>query len=292
MRPALRSRSTRVVLAGLGILLAPGLGGAEQAEYVITLDHVAVQGLIGIFDTPEVAHIDPPAEGKTMKGGESPSASPRRPSAAALESPAYLRVRGVSSPSAFAPGEAANPNFVQHGFLVEAFWVVKAGTADAFFKRAHFHPPDLSSGFEGQHLGNSDELHGIYIRSLDGQPFGVKTLRYRVTRNRQIPTKPFSITGFNNFDVNVLLARRYDPKRSIREQFQTFPVGLAMGNDPTLPWWTLQVTGFELVDHVYIASSASVDFDDIVLTRFQPPTPSLDSGEQPVPDEAHPRSGR
>ena len=42
----------------------------------------------------------------------------------------------------------------------------------AFFKRAHFHPPDLSTGFEAQHLGHPDELHGIYIRSLDGKPFG------------------------------------------------------------------------------------------------------------------------
>ena len=43
-----------------------------------------------------------------------------------------------------------------------------------------------------------------------------------------------------------------------------------MGNDSTLPWWTLHIVGFELVDQVYIASSASVDFDDIVLTSFQP----------------------
>jgi hypothetical protein len=190
---------------------------------------------------------------------------------------------------AFAPGQGANPNFVQHGFLVEAFWAVKTATPGAFFKRSHFHPPDLSTGFEAQHLGNPDELHGIYIRSLDGKPFGLKSLRYRVTRNRQILRKPLSIEGFSNFSVNVLVARWYDPRRSVKEQFQAFPVGLAMGNDSTLPCWTLHIFGFELVDQVYIASSASVDFDDIVLIRLGP-APPVTPGNQPVSGEGCPRS--
>jgi hypothetical protein len=46
-------------------------------------------------------------------------------------------------------------------------------------------------------------------------------------------------------------------------------VGLPAGSDLALPWWTLPVTGFEVVDQVHIASSASVDFDDIVLIRFR-----------------------
>jgi hypothetical protein len=44
-----------------------------------------------------------------------------------------------------------------------------------------------------------------------------------------------------------------------------------LGNDANLPWATLRVFGFELVDQLYITSSASVDFDNIVLTRREPP---------------------
>jgi hypothetical protein len=268
---------------GLGILLAAGLGGAEQTEYVITFDKVAVRGFIGLYDMPEVAHLEaaaeekpPPPKPTERSAGEPPGGiepspvTPPRPTEPALEYRLDPRMRGVISPLALAPSQGANPSFVQHGFLVEAFWAVKTGTPVAFFKRAHLHPPDLSTGFEAQHLGNPDELHGIYLRSLDGKPFGLKSLRYRVTRNRELSRKPLSIAGFSNFSINVLLAKWYDPRRSVKEQFQAFPVGLAMGNDSTLPWWTLHIVGFEVVDQVYIASSASEDFDDFVLTRFQP----------------------
>jgi hypothetical protein len=189
-------------------------------------------------------------------------------------------------PLAFAPGQGtANPSFVQHGFLVEPFWVVKTGSPQAYFKRAHFHPADLATGFEAQHLGNRNELHGIYIRSVDGKPFGLVSLRYRVTRNRQLPSKPFSLEGFSNFNVNVLVARTFDPRSSVRAQFLGFPVGIPLGNDLTLPWVTLRVFGFELVSQVYVASSASVDLDDIVLVRHgeeaEPPAP--------VPELTEPR---
>jgi len=179
------------------------------------------------------------------------------------------------------PGQGlANPSFVQEGFLVEAFWAVNTGLSDAYFKRAHFHPPDLSTGFEAQHLGNPNELHGLYIRSLDGKRFGVRSLRYRVTRNRQIPTKPLSIEGFSNYNVNVLIARSFDPRTPIRAQFTPLPIGLPVGNDLNLPWFTLRIFGFQLVDQVYIASTASVDFDDIVLTKSEPPPLAPDSKEE------------
>lgn len=140
--------------------------------------------------------------------------------------------------------------------------------------RAHFHSADLSSGFEAQHLGHPNELHGLFIRSLDGKLFGLKSLRYRVTRNRQIPNKPLSIEGFNNFSVSVLVARSFDPRAPTQAQFVPFPIGMPVGNDPKLPWFTLRIFGFELVDHLFIASSASVDLDDIVLTRSEtPPRP-------------------
>ncbi len=99
----------------------------------------------------------------------------------------------------------------------------------------------------------------------------MKSPRYRVTRNRQMPAKPLSIEGFSNFNVSVFVARSFDPRSFISAQFVPLPVRIAVGSDTRLPWSTLRFFGFELVDQVYIASSASVAFDDIVLTRREPP---------------------
>jgi hypothetical protein len=265
----------QLLLASSIVIQLVGLASSEQAEYVITFNAVVVRGVIGLYDTPEVAHLEAPVSEQTVlpeqvrRPAPAPSASGASGPSPQTSPPRDLRGR-PTHPLVFAPGQGtANPSFVEKGFLVESFWAVNTGTPQGYFKKAHFHPPDLATGFEGQHLGNPTELHGIYIRSLDGKPFGVKSLRYRVTRNRQIPRKPLSIDGFSNFNVNVLIGRTFDPRGSIRGQFVEFPVGLPSGNEPTLPWWILHVNGFEAVEHVYIASSASVDLDDIVLTRFR-----------------------
>ncbi len=254
---------------------------AEQSEYVITFNQVTVRGFMGLYDTPQMAHLNSPAETPTPSSAHGRRATEPLPdlaggSRAATELPPTTVLQGrPTQPMAFAPGQGtANPSFTEQGFLVESFWSLRTGTPEAFFRRGHFHPPDLAAGFEAQHLGNPWELHGIYIRSLDGKPCGVKSLRYRVTRNRELPHKPLSIEGYNNYNVNILLSRTYDPRWASRVQFVGFPVGLPAGNDLALPWWTLPVTGFEVVDQVYIASSASVDFDDVVLIRFR-------SGEDP-----------
>ena len=255
-------------------MLTAGPAWGEQTEYVISFNQVAVHGFVGLYDSPQMAHLEAPGESaRASAHGKRPADPlPGLPgdAGAAPELPPTGVLRGrPAQPMAFAPGPGtANPSFTEHGFLVESFWAIQTGTPEAFFRRGHFHPVDLSSGFEAQHLGNPKELHGLYIRSLDGKPFGVKSLRYRVTRNRQLPQKPLSIEGFTNYSVNILLSRTYDPRWSTRVQFTGFPVGLPVGNDPTLPWWTLAVTGFEVVDQVYIASSASMDLDDIVLVRF------------------------
>jgi hypothetical protein len=263
-----------LLLASLSVIQFASPASGEQAEYVITFNAVAVRGLVGLYDTPEIAHLDPPMSEQPVspeqdrRPAPSQSVSGDAGSSPQISLPMDPRGR-PPHPLAFAPGQGtANPSFVEKGFLVESFWAVNTGTPQGYFKKAHFHPPDLATGFEGQHLGNPTELHGIYIRSLDGKPFGVKSLRYRVTRNRQIPRKPLSIDAFSNFNVNVLVARTFDPRWSIRGQFVGFPVGLPSGNEPTLPWWILHINGFETVEHVYIASSASVDLDDIVLIRF------------------------
>lgn len=260
-----------VVLAILVLLLAAGPALPEE-HVIITFNGVKVKGFMGLFDSPAVAHLGPPDDGqvRSPEAGVRPGdPAPSLPGTIPHDVPLGAVRARPTQPMAFAPGQGtANPSFTQHGFLVEVFWAVRTGTPEGYFKHAHFHPPDLAAGFEGQHFGNPTELHGLYIRSLDGKPFGVKSLRYRVTHNRELPRKPFSIEGFSNYNVNVLLSRTFDPRLPVRTQFVAFPIGLPLGNGVTLPWWTLPVTGFDLVDQVYVTSSASVDFDDIVLTRF------------------------
>jgi hypothetical protein len=276
-------------MAVAGLAFFPTVVRSQPLEYVITFDNVAVRG-IDTVDTPELVHRDLSVLDSSSEGGadrpkrtERTAGSPAKAEEIAgdrmkkSDAPAPLLPKiTMRLPGSFLPYEpgqgTGNPSFVQEGFLIEAFWALKIGSREGFFKRAHFHPPDLSTGFEAQHLGNPTELHGIYIRSLDGKRFGVKSLRYRVTRNRQIPGRPLSIEGFNNFDVNALVARSFDPRMSIRSQFVSFPIGLPVGNETTLPWWTLRIAGFQLVHQAYIASSASVDFDNIVLTRYEPPS--------------------
>lgn len=280
------------LVAGAGLALVPAAAHAQPFEYVITFENVVVRGIDPV-DTPETVHRELPGLDKELpfKGAgtnqskrmERIAGQPRTAVEAGVDRPkegeraagqwpkVSMRLPGSLLPSE--PGQGTdNPSFVQEGFLVEAFWAGKIGMREGFFKRAHFHPPGLSTGFEAQHLGNPDELHGIYVRSLDGKRFALKSLRYRVTRNRQMPGKPLSIEGFSNYNVNVLVARSFDPRASIRAQFVSFPVGLPVGNDTSLPWWSLRIFGFQLVDQVYIASSASVDFDNIVLTKNEPPT--------------------
>src|SRR5215813_5776352 len=252
-------------LALLGALSIVGLttpGLAQRFEYTITFDNVVVEGTGTSPDTPELAHREVIGLDAVVAHGH-----------AALSGglPPKLTVRSPGSLLPFEPCQGTeNASFRQEGFLVEAFWARKTASREGSFKPSHFHPADLSTGFEAQHFAGVNDLHGLFIRSLDGKLFGLKSLRYRVTRNRQMPRKPSSIDGFSTFDVQVLIASSFDPRDRIRTQFRAFPVGLPLGNDANLPWMTLRVPGFELVDRLYIASTASIDFDDIVLTRREP----------------------
>src|SRR5215510_5989921 len=250
------------VLAGLCVLGLTVPGVAQRFEYVISLDNVVVDGTGTSPDTPELAH-------REVIGLD--AVVPQGHAALAGGVPPKLTVRSPGSLLPFEPGLGTeNASFRQEGFLVETFWAQKTASREGSFKPSHFHPADLSTGFEAQHFAGVNDLHGIFIRSLDGKLFGLKSLRYRVTRNRQMPRKPSSIDGFSTFDVQVLIASSFDPRDRIRTQFRAFPVGLPLGNDANLPWMTLRVAGFELVDRLYITSTASVDFDAIVLTRREP----------------------
>ncbi len=151
---------TCCLLAGAGIALAADRGDAQRYEYVITFDKVVVHNDTGTTETPAMAHIDLP----TVAPREQPGAAPREPLSVGKPPPWADRkgdqAKGterfeVPSPrvpwrapepqTSTPPGRGlANPTFVQEGFLVEAFWAVNTGSSDAYFKRAHFHPPDLS----------------------------------------------------------------------------------------------------------------------------------------------------
>ncbi len=162
------------------------------------------------------------------------------------------------------PGvRTANPRFVENGFSVEAFWAINTGQRDGHYIRGHFHPTDLATGFEAQHFGWSTELHGLFVRAVDGRQFSLKSLRYRVTANRQGQNR--SVDGFTIHNVNILISTSFRPTGSVLGQFIWYPVGPPIGNDPTLPFLTLPINEFDFVTQVFIASSASVDFDDIVL---------------------------
>ena len=245
-----------LVAALLGVVALSARAQGEPAPYVITFDGAAV--IRGRMETASRAHA-------AVESEVAPELLTRAPGAAMI----------------FAPGLGRNAYFVEQGFLVEAFWGVKTGRPEGRFIFGHFHQEDLSNGFEGQHWGNADELHGVFIRAMDGRPFALRSLRYRVTRNRQNPSRPSSIEGFSNFNVNVLVAPRFDPRLSVRSQFTAFPVGLPLGNDPTLPFTKLVFFGLERVTEVFIASSASVDLDDIAL-EAEPTAADLERASAPA----------
>lgn len=174
-----------------------------------------------------------------------------------FDRPELLSDRGTLFPT--------NPVFIEDGMWVEAFWAINIGKAESTFIRGHFHPADVSAGFEGQHFGERRELHGLLIKSVDGRPFWLKSLRYRLTRNRELQGQDRSIEGFSRVSVSILIGTSFTPVLSLRSQFSVFPVGQPLGNELNLPFETLYVTGFEFVTQVLIASTASVDLTDIVI---------------------------
>jgi len=288
-------------VSAAAIFLVLGVHGQSDAtEVTITFDSVQVSGIETDTLSNRVLHLReseasepaPPAEEPATQGAattpqgtakppqgapqssqgtptspqgkqESPQRKPESPQATpkGLE-PLRKPLSGRAIP---APGAGLfNPSFIEQGFLVESFWAVNTGDANGYFVRGHFHPKNLETGFEAQHFGGPRELHGLFIRAVDGRPFSVKSLAYRVTRNRELGRSQ-SVVGFSNHDVKVLIARDFTPKLSVLGQFIQFGVGPPISNDTALPFQTLPIDGFGYVTQVFIASSASVDLDSIVL---------------------------
>ena len=167
----------------------------------------------------------------------------------------------VTTGSVLNPG---SPRFVEDGMHIEAFWASKIGTPQGRFIVGHFHPPDLASGFEAQHFGSERELHGIYLRRVDGQPFSLRSLNYRLTVNKNLPGRHRTIKGFALDDVHLLVAVTFDPKRPAAAQFLRFPVGVGVDNDPERPFRRMTFVELEAITQVFIGSSASMDIDNLV----------------------------
>jgi hypothetical protein len=148
-------------------------------------------------------------------------------------------------------------NFTQDGAYVESFWADQIGSPAGFFTAGHFHIGIAGPGqgfFEGQHWNGFNQLQGFFVEAADGSPFSLQSLQFRVRS-----TNP-QIAGFSSGSTSVLLSTSFDPDFTVASQFTAFNVGGTSSTFSTLP-----ITGFENVTRVFIASSSSVDFDNIVL---------------------------
>jgi hypothetical protein len=174
--------------------------------------------------------------------------------AATLPSKAVTVVDFDPLPSTSTVGGVLNPfseNFVQGDFRIEGFWDLGTSIIGGHF---HFGIDTGSSGFvELQHFNTPDRLQGLFIRRVDGGAFSLTSLDYRVRDTT-------SIEGFSSSNVAVLVSTAFDPAQTAASQFTAFFVG---GIGSTFS--TLLTPGFENVTQLFIASSASVSFDNIVL---------------------------
>jgi hypothetical protein len=259
------------------VLLVLSVQGPSHAvEVTITFDGVSVSSLetetLSNRSLHALSSSEPTAAGEPVPPAKGSSADLRStaPLRGASEDRAVSSAPGVLRQSTGRlvppPGDGLfNPSFIENGFLVESFWAIDTGRPNGHFIRGHFHPQHLETGFEAQHFGNPRELHGIFIRALDRRPFNLKSLAYRVTHNRELAGRSRSLVGFSHHDVKVLIATEFSPTGTVLGQFIPFPVGPPISNDPTVPFEILPIGGFSDVTQVFIASSASVDFDDIVI---------------------------
>src|SRR5215510_7059858 len=156
LSPVRRLCVTLVALGGLSIVGLVSPGAAQRFEYVISFDNVVVEGTSTSPDAPELAH-------REVIGLDAVVAQGHAALAGGL--PPKLTVRSPGSLLPLEPAQGTeHASFRQEGFLVEAFWAQKTASREGSFKPSHFHPADLSTGFEAQHFAGVNDLHGIFIR--------------------------------------------------------------------------------------------------------------------------------
>ncbi|MGK7961093.1 PEP-CTERM sorting domain-containing protein [Crocosphaera sp.] len=151
--------------------------------------------------------------------------------------------------------------FLEDGFNVEAFSAQEIGSATAFYSEgAHFHP---SNSYEAQHFSEVDRLLGIYLTLPNGGTFSLQSLDYQLRDNTR------AISGYSTDDTKILISTTFDPTQPVLGQFTEYSLGSTLS--PTFQ--TLNLTEFEDITQVYIASSGDVNFDNITTNAI--PEPSL-----------------
>ena len=150
--------------------------------------------------------------------------------------------------------------FVEDGFNVEAFSAQGIGTPAAFYSDgAHFH---ASNSYEAQHYNDVDRLLGIYLTLVDGGTFSLESLDYQLRENSD------AIAGYSTDDTKILISTTFDPTEPVLGQFTE----VSLGNQLGLPFQTLNLTEFEDITQVYIASSGDVNFDNITANSIPEPS--------------------
>ncbi len=175
-------------------------------------------------------------------------------------------VAAWTGPGATPQLNPSSSTFVESGVAVEAFWATSIGSPSGSFTGGHFH----GAGTESQHFNGSDQLQGFFLESADGTPFDLVSLDYRVSSTG-------SINGYSPSNVQILLSPTFNPTQSVAAQF----TGVGVGGSVMSSFVTLPVTGFTNLTRVFIASSASVVFDNIVTTAGPAPLPLTVSNVAP-----------
>lgn len=168
-------------------------------------------------------------------------------------------------------------NFQEDGVHVEAIW---APSTHIGFTQGHFH--HLEYGYETTHgFGDPDDegwydLQGFYLRMVDGRPFTLVSIDYRLRIDLQT--------------TDILVATTLDPTLSFTGQFVHQPVGRFAG------FRTLSFSGFEDLNEVFISSILTspnrhqIQFDNIVVYTAPPvygaccPAEGLGCNQQTIKD--------
>ncbi len=162
-----------------------------------------------------------------------------------------------SNPNTCTPQLAdGNKCFVEDGFNVEAFSGRETGGDPGHFHEGgHFH---ASNSYEAQHFSGVDRLLGIYLTPVNGGSFSLESLYYQLRDNTR------AIAGYSTDDTKILISTTFDPTQPVLGQFWEYSVGNELG----LPFQKLELTEFNNITQVYIASSGDVNFDNIMVNEI------------------------
>jgi uncharacterized delta-60 repeat protein len=127
-----------------------------------------------------------------------------------------------------------------------------------------------SSTYVTQSFLSKSQLRGFFIEAADGAPFTLASLKYRIGSTT-------SVNGFTSSAVKVLVATTYDPTLD-GLQMQAFSIGGSAQSTFSTLNFSNQFTD---VTRLFIASSATVDFDDIVIRLAEGGVPSIQVNNVP-----------